>query len=261
MKEKMIRYSFIFLILIVCIVQFSIAAQADTELSNKTLAWGFRRGNNHEQAILDDESLKVLEKYNGIAMGNPENKYVYLTFDAGYEAGYTEQILKILKDNNITASFFITAHYFNTAQDLVKKMIQNGNIVGNHTVNHSCLPNLSDSEIKEEIMKLHNSVYEVTGYEMTFFRPPKGEFSERTTQIVDSLGYTSVLWSNAYDDWDNTKQGRAEYGKKKVIENLHNGAVILLHSTSKDNCDMLDTLIKETKKMGFEFKSLNEFEK
>ncbi len=261
MKDRMIRYGFICLILVISIIQFSIAAQANQELSNKTLAWGFRRGENHEQAVLDMESLKVLEKFDGIAMGNPEKKYIYLTFDAGYEAGYTEEILKILKENNVTATFFITAHYVNTATDLVKQMIQNGNTVGNHTVNHACLPNLKDDEIKEEIMKLHNSIYEITGYEMTYFRPPKGEFSERTANLVQSLGYTSVLWSNAYDDWDDSKQGKSEYGKKKVLDNLHNGAIILLHSTSKDNVTMLDGMIKEAKNMGYEFKSLDEFEK
>ncbi len=257
----MIRYSFIFLILVVSILQFSLASHADQELSNQTLAWGFRRGENHEQAVLDNELLKVIEKSNGIAMGNPNVKNIYLTFDAGYEAGYTEDILKVLKENNITATFFITAHYVNTASDLVKQMIQNGNIVGNHTVNHACLPGLSDDEIKEEIMKLHNSVYEVTGYEMTYFRPPRGEFSERTASIVESLGYTSVLWSNTYDDWDDSKQGRSDYGKKKILDNLHNGAIILLHSTSQDNLTMLDSLIKEAKEMGYEFKSLDEFEK
>ena len=261
MKDRIIRYSFIFLILAVSIIQFSLASQANQELSNNILAWGFRRGENHEQAVLDQESLKVLEEYNGIAMGNPDKKYIYLTFDSGYEAGYTEDILKVLKDNDVTAAFFITAHYVNTAPDLVKKMIQNGNIVGNHTVNHSCLPNLSDEEVKEEIMKMHNTVYEVTGYEMTYFRPPKGEFSQRTASIVDSLGYTSVLWSNAYDDWDKEKQGRSDYGKKKVLDNLHNGAVILLHSTSEDNLTMLDSMIKEAKQMGYEFKSLDEFER
>lgn len=261
MKDRIIRYSFICLILFVSIMQFSIASQAESELSNKVLAWGFRRGENHQQAVLDSESLKVVEKFNGIAMGNSEKKYIYLTFDAGYEAGYTEGILKILKENDVTATFFITAHYVNTATDLVKQMIQNGNTVGNHTVNHACLPSLSDDEIKEEIMKLHNSVYEVTGYEMTYFRPPKGEFSERTASIVESLGYTSVLWSNAYDDWDTSKQGRSDYGKKKVLDNLHNGAIILLHSTSEDNLTMLDSMIKEAKQMGYEFKSLDEFEK
>lgn len=162
MKDKLIRYSFIFLILTVSIIQFSIASQADSELSNEMLAWGFRRGENHEQAVLDSKSQKVAEKYNGIAIGNKEKKYIYLTFDSGYEAGYTEGILKILKENDVKAAFFITAHYLNTASDLVKQMIQNGNIVGNHTVNHANLTGLSNDEIKEEIMKLHNSVYEVT---------------------------------------------------------------------------------------------------
>lgn len=260
MKDRLIRYSFICLILAVSIVQFSLAAQTEEKLDNEILSWGFRRGENHEQAVLDTESLKVVEKYEGIAMGNSESKNIYLTFDAGYEAGYTEDILKILKENDVKAAFFITAHYVNTAPDLVKQMIQNGNIVGNHTVNHSCLPGLSDDEIKEEIMKLHNSIYEVTGYEMSYFRPPRGEFSERTASIVKNLGYTSVLWSNAYDDWDNSKQGRSDYGKKKILDNLHNGAVILLHSTSKDNLEMLDSMIKEAKQMGYEFKGLDEFE-
>lgn len=261
MKDRIIRYSFICLILAVSIIQFSIASHADEELSNEMLAWGFRRGENHEQPVLDVESLRVVEKFNGIAMGNSQSKNIYLTFDAGYEAGYTEDILKVLKENDVKATFFITAHYVNTATDLVKQMIQNGNTVGNHTVNHACLPGLSDEEIKEEIMKLHNSVYDITGYEMTYFRPPRGEFSERTANIVESLGYTSVLWSSAYDDWDQSKQGRSEYGKKKVLDNLHNGAIILLHSTSEDNLTMLDSMIKEAKNMGYEFKSLDEFEK
>lgn len=260
MKDRIIRYSFICLILTVAIIQFTVASQANVELSNKLMAWGFRRGENHEQPVLDQESLKILEKYDGIAMGNSESKNVYLTFDSGYEAGYTEDILKILRENDINATFFITAHYLNTSPDLVKKMIQNGNTVGNHTVNHKCLPELTDEEIKEEIMKMHNAIYEVTGYEMTYFRPPKGEFSERTTSIAKDLGYKSVLWSNAYDDWDNSKQGRSEYGKKKIIDNMHNGAIILLHSTSKDNCEMLDSMIKEVTNMGYKFKSLDEFE-
>ena len=258
MKDKIKRYVLVLGLLTISIVQFTLASQAN-ELSNELLAWGFRRGENHTQPVLDSKSLKVINEYNGIAMGNANDKYVYLTFDAGYEAGYTESILKALEDNNVTAAFFITGHYLNTATDLVKKMIEGGNVVGNHTVNHKCLPNLSNEEIKDEIMKLHNAVYEKTGYEMTFFRPPKGEFSERTTEYVNSLGYTSVLWSSASDDWDKTKQGREEYGKKKILDNLHNGAVILLHSTSKDNSVILDSLIKEIKSQGYEIRSLRDF--
>ena len=123
MKDKMKRYIFVFSLLIVSIAQFTFASQ-NGELSNEILAWGFRRGENHTQPVLDSKSLKVIEKYNGIAMGNANEKYVYLTFDSGYEAGYTEKILNTLAENNVTAAFFITGHYLNTAEDLVKKMIE-----------------------------------------------------------------------------------------------------------------------------------------
>jgi peptidoglycan-N-acetylmuramic acid deacetylase len=258
MKDKIKRTVFVVSLLLLSITQMALATQAN-ELNNEILAWGFRRGENHSQPVLDSKSLQVINKFNGIAMGNDKDKYVYITFDCGYEAGYTESIINTLAENDVTAAFFITGHYLNTAEDLVRKMVENGNIVGNHTVNHKCLPNLTDDEIKNEIMKLHNAVYEKIGYEMTYFRPPKGEFSERTTSLINNLGYTSVLWSSAYDDWDTEKQGREEYGKKKILDNLHNGAVILLHATSKDNSVILDDLIKEIKAQGYEIRSLNDF--
>ena len=154
-------------------------------------------------------------------MGNSEDKYVYLTFDNGYEAGYTAKILDVLKENNVPATFFITAHYVNTATDLVKRMVGEGHIIGNHTVNHYSMPDIGDNKIKEEIMNLHTSIYEKTGYEMKYVRPPKGEYSERTLNTCNNLGYTTVMWSLAYDDWDKNKQGREEYGKQKILENIH----------------------------------------
>lgn len=229
-------------------------------LSDKFIGWGIKRNDNHNQPDLGAENKKLIDKYEGIAMGNKDSKNVYLTFDLGYEAGYTDSILSTLKENNVTAAFFITAHYLNTSPDLVKKMIENGNIVGNHTVNHYSLPSISNDKIEEEVMKLHSAVYEITGYEMKYFRPPKGEYSERVLDKVNKLGYKTVMWSFAYDDWDTNKQGREEYGKKKILDNIHNGAVILLHGTSKDNMNILDECIKEIKNMGYEFKSLNDFE-
>ena len=133
-------------------------------------------------------------------MGNNEDKTVYLTFDEGYEAGYTAQILDVLKENNVKATFFITAHYMNTQPELVKRMIDEGHIVGNHTVNHKSMPDLSEEQIKDEIMKLHSSIYDKFGYEMKYIRPPMGEYSERTLAIMKNLAYTTVLWSFAYDD-------------------------------------------------------------
>ena len=231
MKDLFIRNVFVLIIMCTSILSFSLYSQATT-IKNDLIAWGFRRGENHLQSVLDTKAEKIIREFNGIALGDKEIPNVYLTFDSGYEDGYTEKILDVLKDKNVKASFFITGHYLNTAPDLVKRMIEEGHIVGNHTVNHKCMPNLSDEEIKNEIMNLHNAVFEKFGYEMKYFRPPKGEFSQRVVKLAKDLGYTTVMWSSAYDDWDKEKQNREEYGKKKIIENIHNGCVLLLHSTS-----------------------------
>lgn len=121
------------------------------------------------------------------------------------------------------------------------------------------MPDLDDDKIKEEIMNLHTTVYEKFNYEMKYIRPPMGEFSERTLSLTKNLGYTTTMWSFAYDDWDENKQGREEYGKNKVMSNIHNGAIILLHANSVDNSNILDACIKEIKEMGYEFKTLDEF--
>ena len=121
------------------------------------------------------------------------------------------------------------------------------------------MPDLADEKIKEEVIGLHTAVYEKFNYEMKYIRPPMGEFSQRSLQAIQNLGYITTMWSLAYDDWDENKQGREEYGKDKIISNIHNGAIILLHANSKDNCNILDRAIKQIKEMGYEFKSLNEF--
>ena len=228
-------------------------------LSNNKIGWGIKRNSNHEQPDLGSTNKKLLEEYNGIAMGNDKEKKVYLTFDEGYEAGYTSKLLDILKDNDVKAAFFITGHYLNTQPELVERMIKEGHIVGNHTVNHKSMPDLDSEEIKKEIMNLHSAVYEKFNYEMKYIRPPKGEFSEQSLSVIKNLGYKTTMWSLAYDDWDENKQGREEYGKDKIISNIHNGAIILLHANSIDNSNILDSLIKEIKNMGYEFKSLDEF--
>ncbi len=121
------------------------------------------------------------------------------------------------------------------------------------------MPSIDDEKIKNELLNLHSSVYEKFGYEMQYMRPPKGECSERTLAITEALGYKTVMWSLAYDDWDEAKQGREEYAKEKILENIHPGAIILLHGNSKDNANILDECIKTINSMGYEFKSLDEF--
>ena len=123
------------------------------------------------------------------------------------------------------------------------------------------MPDLTEEKLKEEVMKLHQTIFEKFGVEMKYIRPPKGEYSEKTLALTKNLGYTNVMWSFAYDDWDEAKQGRTDYAKDKIISNIHPGEVMLLHATSKDNSEILSDVIKEIKNMGYEFKSLNDFQR
>lgn len=236
------------------------AAVSDIEsLNNSKIGFGIKRADNHEQPDIGKKNITILDKHEAWYMGNKDLPYIYLTFDLGYEAGYTEKILEVLKKENVIGTFFITAHYLNTQPELVKRMIDEGHIVGNHTVNHKSMPSCSLETIKKEVMDLHAAIYEKFGYEMKYIRPPKGEYSERTIAYTNSLNYKTVMWSFAYDDWDEKKQGREEYGKKKIMDNLHNGEIMLLHATSKDNANILEETIKDIKGKGYEFKSLDEF--
>ena len=239
----------------------NIVTASAQELSNQKIGWGIKRGDNHEQPNLGAKNKQIIEEYQGIAMGNKESNQVYLTFDEGYEAGYTEKILDVLKENDVKAAFFITAHYVNTNPELVERMLEEGHIVGNHTVNHKSMPDLNLEEIKKEVMDLHTSIYERFGYEMKYIRPPKGEYSQRTVAYCQSLGYTTVMWSFAYDDWNEDAQKGESYAKKKILDNIHPGAVILLHGNSKDNANVLAECIQEIKNQGYSFSSLEQFER
>lgn len=268
LKNKFIYIGMIFTGLLVMFIStlsvdrgIAMQTSSTVNLSNKKIGWGIKRNSNHEQPDLGSTNKKLIDENEDIAMGNNEDKYVYLTFDEGYEAGYTSSILDTLKQNDVKATFFITGHYLNSQPELVDRMIKEGHIVGNHTVNHHSMPDLSDEELKNEVMKLHTALYEKFNYEMKYLRPPKGEFSQRTLSLTKSLGYTTVMWSFAYDDWDENKQGREDYAKDKILSNIHNGCVILLHANSKDNANILETVIKEIKEMGYEFKSLDEFKR
>ena len=264
MKTKII-FIVILIILILTLSFFFLNKENTTQetnaevISNKKIGWGIKRNKNHEQPDVGSKNKELLEENNGIALGNKDEKVIYLTFDEGYEAGYTSKILETLKENDVKATFFITAHYVNTASDLVKQMIDEGHIVGNHTVNHKSMPDLPEEKIRKEVLDLHTTIYNKFNYEMKYIRPPKGEFSERTLKITNSLGYKTVMWSFAYEDWNEDKQPNEEEAKKKILDNLHNGEIMLLHGNSKTNTNILDSVIKEAKNMGYVFKSLDEF--
>ena len=267
MKKTKIKI-IVIIVLAITIVSLSIILNKEQEntvqtstqsVSNKKIGWGIKRNNNHEQPDVGKENRNILEESKGICLGNSEDKTIYLTFDEGYEAGYTSRILDILKENDVKATFFLTAHYVNTQEELVQRMIDEGHIIGNHTVNHKSMPDLSEEEIKKEVMDLHQVIYEKFNYEMKYIRPPKGEFSQRTLQLTNSLEYTTVMWSFAYEDWNENKQPNEEKSKQKILDNLHNGEIMLLHGNSKTNTNILDSVIKEAKNMGYTFESLDEF--
>ena len=221
------------------------------EYSNKLLRWGISRRENNQTPAADPGAPQLLSKYGALYLGSTEQKEIYLTFDEGYENGYTPKILDVLRENNVKAVFFITGPYLKDHQELVRRMVEEGHIVGNHTIHHPSLPEVGDNELEEEILGLDRTFYEKFGQHMNYLRPPKGEYSERTLSITQKLGYCNLFWSFAYDDWYRDRIRGPEYAYNIVMRNLHNGAVILLHAVSKDNADALDMIIKGIKENGY----------
>jgi len=226
--------------------------------NNKLLRWGIRRKPGNQPPDADPGAPELLKKYGGIYIGDTSKKVIYLTFDEGYENGYTSKILDVLRDNNVKAVFFITGPYLKEHQDLVRRMVEEGHTVGNHTIHHPSLPQLSDEQLEEEILGLDRAFKEKFGKEMKFLRPPKGEYSERTLAISQKLGYCNLFWSFAYDDWYRDKIRGADYAYQMVMRNLHNGAILLLHAVSKDNADALDMIIKGAREMGYTIGDIND---
>lgn len=223
------------------------------EYKNDLLRWGILRKGFGETPAADPGAPELLEKYGGKYLGDTAKNEIYLTFDEGYENGYTSKILDVLRDNNVKAVFFITGPYLSEHQDLVRRMVEEGHIVGNHTIHHPSLPSLDDKTLEEEVLGLDRAFFEKFGKHMQFLRPPKGEYSERTLALTQKLGYVNLFWSFAYDDWHKDKIRGAQYAYDKVINNLHNGEIMLLHAVSKDNADALDMIIKGARSKGFEF--------
>lgn len=176
-------------------------------------------------------------------IGEAAKKRLWLTFDEGYENGYTAQILDTLKAKNVRAVFFVTYDYALKNPGLIRRMIDEGHTVGNHTYSHPSLPECTVEELYEELALLHNYIKEQFNYDMYVMRPPKGEFSERVLACAKSLGYTTVLWSFAYKDWETANQPSTAEAFDKITSKTHNGAVYLLHAVSETNTNVLGSVI------------------
>jgi len=224
--------------------------------SSKKNGWGIKKNKNSPPDVPED--IKgMLRKYNSFYMDNSGEKTLFLTFDEGYENGYTGQILDTLKKCEVKAAFFVTKPYLEKETELVKRMIDEGHIVGNHTMNHPDMTTLSDEKIGEELNGLNKIYNEMYGGEMKYMRPPEGAFSERVLSAANNLGYKTVFWSFAYKDWDVNSFKGADFAYNQITPYIHDGAVILLHAVSKDNADVLERVINYAKGEGYTFSSLD----
>ncbi len=225
-------------------------------------SWYIKR--NADKRPLLQKNQEIIYKYDGYYIDKKlsdtsEKKVLYITFDAGYENGNISMILDILKDENVPAAFFILDNIVVKNKELVTRMRNEGHLVCNHTKDHKDISNCSNDEIKQNLLSLETLYTRTTGDSLDkFFRFPEGCYSEEALKCVQSLGYKTIFWSFAYEDWDNENQPSCEKATSKILKNTHNGAVILLHPTSETNKLILKDLIREWKNLGYTFGTLYE---
>lgn len=216
--------------------------------------WGLGYGESGS-APTGNMSKEELSKFDAFYVGDTTRKEIYLTFDAGYENGYTSQILDVLKKHNANATFFLVGNYLETSPELVKRMVAEGHHVGNHTLSHPDMSKISDTaSFQKELNELETMYKQITGKEMEkIYRPPQGKFNENNLKMAKELGYKTYFWSLAYVDWLEGNQPTRDFAFSKLIPRIHNGAIVLLHSTSKTNAEILDELLTKWKEIGYTF--------
>ena len=212
------------------------------------------------QPPVGNASSEELAKYDTYYLGDTSQKVIYLTFDCGYENGYTEKILDALKKHNAPAAFFVVGHMVESAPDIVRRMAAEGHVVGNHTFHHPDMSSIAQQEaFRKELDSLAELYQQTVGQPLSrFYRPPQGKYSEENLKQAQALGYKTVFWSLAYVDWNTDNQPSAEQAYAKLLPRIHDGAIVLLHSTSRTNAEILDELLTRWEKMGYTFKSLEE---
>lgn len=225
--------------------------------SGKTIGWGIPRSQNHEQPWPGKEFEDIIRNNDAVYIGSPDEKILYLTFDAGFENGYMPMILDALKKHEVPALFFLTGHFMQGQPDLVKRMVEEGHIIGNHTYHHPDLTKVTKEKFTEELRLIEDLYKEQTGREMLkVLRPPEGHFNQQVLDWSKELGYYNVMWSLAYIDWNVNAQKGPDHAIEQIMKRLHPGGIILLHSTSSDNGQCLDRLLPMIKDEGYEFKCI-----
>lgn len=247
----------ILLIAVVIALAVSVSVFASSALSTGSWGLSFRQ---EGAPPIGNAGKDQLRQYQAAYIGNVGEKVLYLTFDAGYENGCTAKILDTLKEKQVPAAFFLVGNYIRQSPDLVRRMVAEGHTVGNHTMHHYEMSRLSDkAAFSKELTDLEALYKETVGQELPkFYRPPQGIYSEENLKMAQELGYKTLFWSLAYVDWNNDAQPTREAAFAKLLPRTHNGAVVLLHSTSKTNAEILGELIDKWKAMGYRFGTLDE---
>lgn len=247
--------------LTLCAIVFAIAFSlvSPNVASANSYHWGFTKAKDGIPGEVGAKFDAISKKHGAFYRGNTNNKTIYLTFDNGFENGYTESILDTLKEEEVPATFFLTGHYLTSATDLLKRMIKDGHIIGNHSYGHPDMSKLSNEQLLEEWHSFDSKLKELTGIERTYYvRPPKGIFSERDLKVGNEHGYTHIFWDTAFVDWHADSTVGWEYAYDELMNQLHPGAIILLHTVAKHNADALPKFIEDAKKEGYTFASLDD---
>lgn len=230
----------------------------DAAASDTSYNWYCRHLKNGEVPPCPPE-MNFISEYGGVYLGNPEEKVIYLTFDAGYENGNIAKILDTMKEKEVTGAFFVLENIAKQNTDLLRRMSNEGHLICNHTAKHKDMSKITDDAAFEDELDSLNKICSEAGVECApFYRPPEGKFSRTNLEQAQKLGYTTVFWSFAYADWDNSAQPSAASAKNKILEGTHNGMILLLHPTSSTNAEILGDLIDQWKSDGYRFGSLKE---
>ena len=230
------------------------------EISEKSENWGLGFGKSGEKPT-GNATISEMKKYNAYYMAEGDEKVIYLTFDCGYENGNTEPILDALKKHNVQATFFVVGHFLESAPDIVKRMVEDGHTVGNHTYHHPDMSKISDTaSFQKEMNDVATLFKETTGTDMAmYYRPPQGKYNTTNLQMAKDMGYSTFFWSLAYVDWNQDDQPGHEEAMEKLTKRVHPGAIVLLHSTSKTNGEIMDEILTKWEEMGYTFRTLADF--
>jgi len=220
--------------------------------------WGYKKNNEHKLPDIG-KYRDILHQYGAYYADESGEKSIYLTFDNGYEQGYTEDILNVLNKEQVPATFFVTGHYVEEEPKLIKRMVNDGHMIGNHSYHHPDFTVISKQSMQKELEKLEAAVARVSDQKkIKYLRPPRGTFNEQTLKWANELGYIHVFWSLAFEDWMTDEQKGWKHAYEQIMAQIHPGAIVLLHTVSEDNAKALERVIKDLKREGYEFKSLDD---